>query len=112
MIGVYAMLLVKEDAIFLIGSAVIGVSFLAWAYRNGIAFRNLCERTEKKERRGEKIKLIAEITVLIILGGFILIAPKDTLGWYMVFLGGVLLTDGIINLIMIFNRILTSKRAI
>ena len=112
MVGVYAMLLVKEDAIFLIGSAVIGVSFLAWAYRNAIAFRNLCERTEKKERRGEKIKLIAEISLLIILGGFILVAPKDTLGWYMVFLGIVLLTDGIINLIMIFNRILTSRRAI
>ena len=112
MIGVYAMILVKEDALFLIGSVVIGVSFLAWAYRNAIAYRNLCERTEKKERRGEKIKLIVEIALLIILGGFILVAPKDTLGWYMVFLGVVLLVDGIINLIIIFNRILTSKRTI
>ena len=105
MIGVYAMLLVKEDALFFIGSVVIGVAFLAWAYRNAINYRNLCARTLKKERRGEKIKLLLEIFFLIVLGVFILIAPKDTLAWYMVFLGSVLMVDGLVNLIMIFNRI-------
>ena len=112
MIGIYAMLLVKEDALFLIGSVVIGVSFLAWAYRNAIAFRNLCADTDKKERRPEKAKLVIEIIFLIILAGFILIAPKDTLAWYMVFLGIVLSVDGIVNIGMIINRYLNSKRAI
>ncbi len=112
MIGIYAMLLVKEDALFLIGSVVIGVSFLAWAYRNAIAFRNLCADTDKKERRPEKVKLVIEIIFLIILAGFILIAPKDTLAWYMVFLGIVLFVDGIVNIGMIINRYLNSKRTI
>ena len=112
MIGIYAMLLVKEDALFLIGSVVIGVSFLAWAYRNAIAFRNLCADTDKKERRPEKVKLVIEIIFLIILAGFILIAPKDTLTWYMVFLGIVLFVDGIVNIGMIINRYLNTKRAI
>ena len=112
MIGIYAMLLVKEDALFLIGSVVIGVSFLAWAYRNAIAFRNLCADTDKKERRPEKVKLVIEIIFLIILAGFILIAPKDTLAWYMVFLGIVLSVDGIVNIGMIINRYLNSKRTI
>ncbi|MBQ8488650.1 MAG: DUF2974 domain-containing protein [Pseudobutyrivibrio sp.] len=112
MLGVYAMLLVKEDALFLIGSVVIGVSFLAWAYRNAITFRNLCNETDKKERRPEKVKLVFEIVFLIILAGFILIAPKDTLAWYMVFLGVVLLIDSIVNLGMIFHRCYTSKRTI
>ena len=112
MLGVYAMLLVKEDALFLIGSVVIGVSFLAWAYRNAITFRNLCNETDKKERRPEKVKLVFEIVFLIILAGFILIAPKDTLAWYMVFLGVVLLIDSIVNLGMIFHRCHTSKRTI
>ena len=112
LIGIYAMLLVKEDALFLIGSVVIGVSFLAWAYRNAITFRNLCENTTKKERKGEKIKLIIEIALLVVLGGFILVAPKDTLGWYMVFLGVVLFVDGIVNLGMILNRWIHSRGAI
>ena len=112
MIGIYVMLLVKENALFLIGSIVIGVAFLAWAYRNAITFRNLCDKTEKKERRGEKIKLIVEIVFLIVLGGFILVAPKDTLGWYMVFLGIVFLVDGIVNLGIIINRYISSRRTI
>ncbi len=112
MIGMYAMLLVKEDALFIIGSVVIGASFLAWAYRNAIAYKNLCEKTEPKERQGEKLKLIIEIVLLVILGGFILVAPKDTLEWYMIFLGQILLADGVINLLFIFNRIFTPKRTI
>lgn len=112
MIGIYALLLVKEDALFLIGSVVIGVAFLAWAYRNAINFRNLCGVTEKKERRPEKIKLIVEIIFLIILGGFILIAPRDTLAWYMIFLGIVLFIDGVVNLGMLINRLYREKHAI
>lgn len=112
MIGIYAMLLVKEDALFLIGSVVIGISFLAWAYRNAIAFKNLCSETEKKERRLEKVKLIVEIVFLIIFAGFILIAPRNTLAWYMVFLGIVLFVDGVVNLGIIINRYLNAKRTI
>ena len=112
MIGVYAMLLVKEDALFFIGSVVMGVAFLAWAYHDAISYGNLCEKTLKKERRGEKIKLLFEIFFLVVLGTFILVAPKDTLGWYMICLGIVFLVDGIVNLIIIFNRIFTSKRTI
>ncbi len=104
MIGIYALILVKEDALFLIGSVVIGVIFLMWAYRNAIAYKNLCEATEKKERRPEKIKLIIEIVFLIIMGGFILIAPEDTLNWYMVVLGEVFMVDGIVNLAFLFYR--------
>ena len=98
LIGIYAMLLVKEDALFLIGSVVIGIMFLAWAYRNAIKFRNLCDSTEKRERKLEKVKLIIEIVFLIILAGFIFVAPRDTLAWYMVFLGQILLVDGIVNI--------------
>lgn len=112
MIGVYIMLLVKENALFLIGSIVIGVSFFAWAYRNAITFKTLCATTEKKERRAEKVKLVIEIIMLIILGGFILVAPKDTLGWYMIFLGVVFLIDGIVNLGLTINRYIAAKRAI
>lgn len=112
MIGIYAMLLVKEDALFIVGSVAIGASFLAWAYRNAIAYKNLCAITEKKERKGEKIKLIIEVVILVILGGFILVAPKDTLDWYMVFLGQVFMIDGIVNLAFIINRIINKKRAI
>ncbi len=104
MIGIYAMLLVKEDALFFIGSVAIGVSFLAWAYRNAIVFKNLCEETEKKERRAEKVKLVTEVVMLVILGAFILFAPKDTLKWYMIFLGIVFLVDGIVNLLMICHK--------
>ena len=112
MIGVYVMLLVKEDALFLIGSIVIGVSFFAWAYKNAITFKSLCATTDKKERKPEKVKLVIEIVLLIILGGFILVAPKDTVGWYMVFLGIVFLIDGIVNLVLVINRYLSSKRTI
>ena len=112
MVGVYVMLLVKEDALFFIGSVAIGVAFLAWAYHDAISLKNLCATTQEKERRGEKIKSVIEIGFLIALGGFILVAPKDSLAWYMIFLGVVFLVDGIVNLIIVINRILTSKRAI
>lgn len=109
MVGVYAMLLVKEDALFFIGSVVIGVSFLMWAYRNAISYRTLCEATEKKERGAEKIKLIIEIVLLIVMGGFILVAPEDTVGWYMVFLGNILLIDGVVNLAFQIARAIDEK---
>ena len=112
MIGIYAMLLVKENALFFIGSIVIGVSFLAWAYRNAITLKNLFVETKKKERTVEKAKLLIEIILLIIMGGFILVAPKDTLAWYMVFLGIVLLVDGVVNLGIIINKFFTGKSTI
>ena len=86
------------------GSVLIGGYFLAWAYRNAIAYKNLSEKTEKKERRGEKIKLIVEVIMLIILGAFILVAPSNTLTWYMLVLGGVFLVDGIVNLALVISR--------
>lgn len=110
MIGVYALLLVKEDALFFIGSVVIGVAFLSWAYRNAINYKNLCNTTEKKERKPEKIKLIIEIIFLIVLGGFILVAPKDTLSWYMCVLGSVFLIDGVVNIGFIIDRIVKNKK--
>lgn len=110
MIGVYAMLLVKEDALFFIGSVAIGVAFLFWAYRNAIAYKNLCANTEKKDQRLEKIKLIVEIVVLIILSAFIFVAPKDTLTWYMTFLAVVFLVDGIVNLTIVLRNLILQNR--
>ncbi|WP_406545186.1 Mbeg1-like protein [Pseudobutyrivibrio sp.] len=110
MIGVYAMLLVKEDALFFIGSVAIGVAFLFWAYRNAIAYKNLCANTEKKDQRLEKVKLLVEIVVLIILSAFIFVAPKDTLTWYMTFLAVVFLVDGIVNLIIVLRNLILQNR--
>ena len=110
MFGVYAMLLVKEDALFFIGSVSIGTAFLFWAYRNAISYKNLCANTEKKDQRLEKIKLVVEIVVLIILSAFIFVAPKDTLTWYMTFLAVVFLVDGIVNLIIVLRNLILQNR--
>ena len=110
MIGIYAMLLVKEDALFFVGSVFIGTAFLFWAYRNAIAYKNLCANTEKKDQRLEKIKLIVEIVFLIGLSAFIFVAPKDTLKWYMIFLGVVFLVDGIVNLIIVLRNSILQNR--
>ena len=110
LLGIFAMLLVKEDALFFIGSVVVGVAFLMWAYRNAISYKSLCESTEKDEAKPEKIKLIIEIVLLIILGGFILVAPEDTIGWYMLFLGDVLLLDGVVNIAMLIARYVDSSK--
>lgn len=111
MIGIYAMLLVKEDALFLVGSMFIGIAFLAWAYRNAIVFRNLCAETEKNENVVKKIKLMIEIIMLVILSGFILVAPKDTLAWYMMFLGIVFFVDGVVNMTMVlYNSIARNRK--
>lgn len=110
MIGIYAMLLVKEDALFFIGSVSIGTAFLFWAYRNAISYKNLCANTEKKDQRLEKIKLIVEIVILIILSAFIFVAPKDTLTWYMTFLAVVFLVDGIVNLIIVLRNLILQNQ--
>lgn len=110
LIGIYAMLLVKEDALFFVGSVMIGTAFLFWAYRNAIAYKNLCANTEKKDQRLEKVKLIVEIVFLIGLSAFIFVAPKDTLKWYMIFLGVVFLVDGIVNLIIVLRNSILQNR--
>ena len=101
LIGIYTVILLKEQALFLIGSMAVGVGFLVAGYRAVVRLStDITEVKEKKKRKNKfyRFKTFLEIILFFIFGAFVLIAPQYTMEWYMVSVGVALLLDGLANL--------------
>ncbi len=90
-------LIVKDNALFLLGSAVFGSALMLFAL-NGITTAQAAPpRTVSRWFHS------IEASILLVLGLFILIAPQDTMKWYCSSVGCLLLIDGILRFILHIN---------
>jgi len=91
--AIFLILLVKESALFIIESAVIGFVLLVWSFRNWIHTK------ESVFHSFEYWKNIAETFFTLLFGMFILVAPSYTISSFTTYLGYYMLFDGIITAI-------------
>ncbi len=85
--------LVKDGALFVVSSMIIGVVLLSLAYQNVINFR--INNTKVFER----FRYSFEGIVCLILGGYILMIPEIANSWYMLSCGTLLLIDAIFEVL-------------
>jgi uncharacterized membrane protein HdeD (DUF308 family) len=84
-----SVVLVKQDALFVISSMILGVTLLSLAYQNIINFRIY------NDKFFERFRYSFEGIVTLLLGGYILVVPDIANSWYMLSCGNLLLIDAI-----------------
>jgi len=87
----FSILLLKENALFIVESGVSGFILLVWSFRNWIHTK------ESEPKTFEQAKNMAETVFTLVFGFYILIAPLSTMTTYTILLGIYLLLDGILT---------------
>lgn len=93
---VFALILVKKQAIFIVGSGIAGAWLLVVAYRSFLAVK------ESAVHDFAYYKNIVKAIIYLIAGVFILVAPVETLRWFVLSLGAVMAIDGLCTVIYSF----------
>ena len=92
-----SMVLVKEGALFVISSVILGITFLSLAYQNLINYRIY------KSRLFERFRYAFEGIVTLFLGSYILVVPDIENRWYMFSCGSILLIDTIFEILKLMR---------
>lgn len=92
MVTALTAVVIKENALFVIGSMMFGIGFLIEAFRRGRAFRNT------KDDRFMKVITGAETAFSAIYGISYLVIPQSTVYAYAISVGAVLIADGVLRL--------------
>ena len=92
----FAIILVKQEAMFIVGSGVAGGWLLVVAYKSFLAFK------QSKKRDFAFWKNVIKSIVYTGCGIFIILAPSETVQWFMLVLGGLMAIDGISAIIYSF----------
>lgn len=86
---------VKEGALTVVSSLIVGIALLALAYQNVINF-NI-----HRDKFFERFRYSFEGIVTLLLGGYLLITPEITDRWYMLSCGTLLMIDAIFEALKI-----------
>ena len=92
LLSLYAILIVKQDALFILSSAVFGIGFLCTAY-------NYIEHIQHSDHPPDKVWYIIRAVLFLLMGLSILAAPASTIQFYSIAAGIVFIIDGIYRLI-------------
>ena len=90
---VFVVTLVKPQAVFIVGSAIIGGWLLLSAYKS------LLKVKSGRKRDFLWFRNIVKAVLYMGCGVFIMAAPVETLKWFMLALGAVMVIDGICTVI-------------
>lgn len=89
----FSILLLKENALFIVESGVSGFILLVWSFRNWIHTK------ESAPKSFEKVKNLTETVITLLFGLYLLIAPISAMKTYTILLGMYLLLDGLLTAI-------------
>jgi hypothetical protein len=92
----FAIILVKNEALFIVGSGLCGGWLLVVAYRSFLAVK------QSKVRDFAFWKNAVKSILYLGCGVFIILAPSNTVQWFMLVLGGLMAIDGISAIIFSF----------
>lgn len=93
---IFGIILVKKEAMFVIGSGLAGGWLLVVAYRSFLAFR------QSKKRDFAYWKNVVKSIVYTCSGFFIILAPSELTQWFMLAIGILMAIDGISAIIYSF----------
>ncbi|MBQ3265076.1 MAG: DUF2974 domain-containing protein [Ruminococcus sp.] len=85
----FTIILVKQEAMFIVGSGMAGGWLLVVAYKSFLKFR------QSKTRDFAYWKNVVKSILYTGCGIYIILAPSQTLKWFMLVLGGLMAIDGV-----------------
>lgn len=98
MAAVLAIILVKQQAIFVVGSTIAGVWLLVTAYRSFLSLKGFDHKGFGYWKNLVKGILYAGC------GIFIMFAPLETLSWFVLALGAIMTIDGVCTIVYSFIK--------
>ncbi len=90
-------ILVKESALFVISSMILGFLFLVLFYQNIINFKL------NNDKVFERFRYSFEGIITFLLGGYILVVPDIENSWYMLSCGSLLMVDAIFEVLKLLR---------
>ena len=98
MAAVLAIILVKQQAIFVVGSAIAGIWLLVTSYRSFLSLKSFDHKGFGYWKNLIKGILYAGC------GVFIMIAPVEMLSWFVLALGAIMTIDGVCTIVYSFIK--------
>ncbi|MCR4902403.1 MAG: DUF2974 domain-containing protein [Butyrivibrio sp.] len=93
----YAIIIVKDSALFILSSILFGIFFLANSYQYAIRFKAASDKLCRA-------RYIFEAVLTFIFGGYLMVSPDVGLTWYTISCGTFFILDAIFEIIHM-NRI-------
>ena len=89
----YAILIVKDDALFLFASILFGIFFLVCAYQSIIRFK------ASKGDTPQRVRFMFEAILTFIFGGYLMVGPEVGVDWYTLSIGSFFVLDAVFEII-------------
>ncbi|MCR5144969.1 MAG: DUF2974 domain-containing protein [Lachnospiraceae bacterium] len=99
----YTILMVKDHALILVASVLLGIFFLTSAYHCFLQFM------DGKGNRGTRARYFFETILSASCGGYLMLAPEVDMSWYTMTLGSYALIDAIFEIIKLYRRYKTNS---
>ncbi len=96
MATLFALILVKKQAVFIVGSGIAGGWLLVTAYRSFLSAK------ASKVRDFAFCKNAVKAVLYLLAGVFIMVAPIETLKWFVLALGTLMAVDGVCTIVYSF----------
>ncbi|MCR5605809.1 MAG: DUF2974 domain-containing protein [Treponema sp.] len=96
LVAAYAVLIVKDDALFLFSSVLFGIFFLANAYQSMISFKATKDKLSRTRH-------VFEALLTFIFGGYLIVGPDVGITWYTMSCGAFFFLDAVFELIHIYR---------
>lgn len=94
----YTILMIKDNALFLVSSIILGFFFIYSAYRCVLKLRAYKDDKWKKVRYGYEMVLSA------LCGGYLILSSSVSIQWYTLSMGFLIITDAIFEIIALYRR--------
>ncbi|MCR5397122.1 MAG: DUF2974 domain-containing protein [Lachnospiraceae bacterium] len=94
----YTILMIKDHALFLVSSIILGFFFIYSAYRCVLKLRANKDDKWKKARYGYEMVLSA------LCGGYLILSSSVSIQWYTLSMGFLIITDAIFEIIALYRR--------
>lgn len=92
LVTVYAIIILKQNALFILSSTVFGIAFLCTAY-------NYAERVRGADNLPDNVWFMSKAMLFALMGLSILVVPSSSIVFYSVLAGLVFVADGIYRFI-------------
>ncbi|MCR5145213.1 MAG: DUF2974 domain-containing protein [Lachnospiraceae bacterium] len=98
LIVAYTTLMIKEHALFLVSTIILGFFFIYSAYRCLLRIR-----AHKKDKL-KKVRYGLEMVLSALCGGYLILSSSVSIQWYTLSMGFLIITDAIFEIIALYRR--------
>ncbi|MCR5545611.1 MAG: DUF308 domain-containing protein, partial [Lachnospiraceae bacterium] len=95
---IYAILIVKDHALFLVSSIILGIFFIMSSYHCALRVHSI------KDDKLAKARYIFETILSFVFGGYLIVSSDVSLTWYTMSVGSYMFIDAIFEAIHLYRK--------